>query len=95
MLIGQTYQKVRNFERIRFLKGGEFWYSEKGDWESRSRTWRVVEDGGFELDWGNGAVFRCDFCKTSARFVEHNPSFDEWILHPIPYDNRGSTSGPT
>ena len=83
-------------EEIKFVSSSRFWhrYVDQGEdaWGAPN-PYRMRQDSSFELDWGSGDVFLCQFLESSSQFVEINPrQIFYWELYTSHYSDRGSTS---
>jgi len=98
-MVDTVYRKrhAEREEEIKFVSESRFWhrYVDQGEdaWEEPC-PYRMRQDGSFELDWGGGDVFLCQFLESTAQFVEINPrQIFYWERYTDShYSDQGSTS---
>ncbi len=98
-LVGKVYRKrdARREERILFVNESEFWHrflDQKDTSWSDPHPYQMRSDGTFQLDWGDGAVFLCQFEPSSSSFMELNPQSIYWWeqYSDDQYSDKGSRS---
>lgn len=93
-LKSRIYRKIggSNTEYIRFKDSATFQHRHlNGWWTNHPYT---VDESGFELDWGNGDVFRCEWGASTSSFTEIGRKVHVWELtSDHNYEDMGSTDG--
>jgi hypothetical protein len=81
-------------EYIRFKDAATFQHRFSRGWWTNHPYHMDQSGNGFELDWGNGDVFRCEWDASTNSFTEFGRNDYKWELsNDHDYEDLGSTDG--
>ena len=93
-LKSKVYKKSdgRQIEYIRFKDSATFQHRFLGGhWTNHPYS---MDESGFELDWGKGDIFRCEWGSSTNVFTEIGKNVYTWELtNDHTYNDLGSTDG--